>query len=77
MSKVTVTREELPMRYREIIAQNPLLARLEGETRGLGWTDVEIRTLQLLVACHSNASLKERLESLEDSFKRRTKEAGG
>ena len=63
--QVSVTREELPIAYRQLLLENPLLARIEGETRTLGWSDEEIRTLQLLAACRSNASLMNRVLDLE------------
>jgi hypothetical protein len=66
--KFSVKREELPARYREILEQNPLLARLAGEVRGIGWTDNEILTVQLLAACSSNASLTERVRLLEGAL---------
>jgi len=64
-NKVTASREELPRLYAEALAQNPLLGRIEGSCRTIGWTDEEIRTLQLLAACKSNASLTQRLRELE------------
>jgi len=68
MERVSVTREELGLRYQEILFQNDLLARVEKETRLIGWTDEEIRTFQLLLACASNASLKNRVIELESMF---------
>jgi len=59
------SREDLPGLYAEVRAQNGLLERLERELRAIGWTDEEIRTVQLLAACKSNASLTERLQSIE------------
>lgn len=67
-TQVSITREQLPIAYAELLNQNPLLARVEGETRSLLWSDAEIRTLQLLVACRSNASLLARLTELERSL---------
>lgn len=69
MDKLSVTREDLPLRYAEILFQNPLLERVEKETRLISWTDTEIRTLQLLLACASNASLKQRVIELEGMFR--------
>ncbi len=66
--QVSVTREQLPDRYAEIVCQNPLLARVETETKLIGWTEEEIRTFQLLLACASNASLKARVAELERLF---------
>jgi len=66
--QIQVTREQLPDRYKEILQQNPLLARTEVETKLIGWTDEEVRTLQLLLACASNASLTQRLLELERSL---------
>lgn len=54
--------------YAEILAQNPLLGRIEGSLRTLGWSAEEIRTYQLLAACKSNASLTQRLKELELSL---------
>jgi hypothetical protein len=55
------TKETLPQAYAEAVVNNPLLARIEATGRELGWTDLEIRTAQLLVAVESNASLMKRL----------------
>lgn len=63
--QVQASREELPNLYMEVLDQNPLLARIEGECRTVHWTNEEIRTLQLLAACRSNASLQLRLAELE------------
>ena len=63
--QLSVKREELATRYAEILFQNPLLQRVEKETRLIGWTNEEIRTFQLLLACASNASLKARVNELE------------
>jgi hypothetical protein len=65
MDQLSVSREDLSTRYAEILFQNPLLKRVEVETRLIGWTDEEIRTFQLLLACASNASLKQRLGEVE------------
>jgi hypothetical protein len=62
---VSLTREQLGVAYAEVLAQNPLLARTEGQCRSIGWTDEEIRTMQLLLACKSNASLMDRVRELE------------
>lgn len=66
--QVSASREQLPILYQEILSQNPLLGRIEGECKTVGWTDVEIRTIQLLAACKSNASLTERLQQMERSI---------
>ena len=66
--QVSASREQLPILYQEILNQNPLLGRIEGECKTVGWTDVEIRTIQLLAACKSNASLTERLQQMERSI---------
>lgn len=63
--EVSASREDLPGLYLKVLQQNPLLARLEGTLRGLGWSETEIRTYQLLTACASNASLKAALEQKE------------
>lgn len=63
--KLEITREQLSVAYAEVLAQNDLLARVEGQTRTLGWTDQEIRTVQLLLACKSNKSLSDRVRELE------------
>lgn len=60
--QISASRDDLPGLYEEILRQNPLLARLEGTLRSIGWSDTEIRTYQLLAACASNASLKAALE---------------
>lgn len=60
------SREELPGLYVQVIAQNPLLSRIANELRLIGWTEEEIRTIQLLAACKSNASLTERLKEVEN-----------
>ncbi len=63
--QISLTREELPIKYAECVAQNPLLARIEATGRSLGWSDEEIRTYQMLTVCVSNASLMRRLRELE------------
>lgn len=60
----------LNAQYMEVLTQNPLLARAEGEAKSMGWTDLQIRTFQLLAACRSNASLMERAKQLEESLDR-------
>lgn len=65
----TASREELKGLYREVIEQNPLLGRIEASLKGLRWTDEEIRTYQLLIACQSNASLKAELEKFNAMLK--------
>jgi hypothetical protein len=60
------SREDLPRLYSEITRQNPLLGRIERELRLIGWTEEEIRTIQLLAACKSNASLTEYAKSIEN-----------
>ncbi len=65
---VSVEREQLPLLYADLIMQNPLLGRIEGACKPILWTDEEIRTLQLLTACKSNASLQQRLRELELSM---------
>ena len=68
--QITASREDLPRLYREVLDQNPLLARIEAECRTVNWADEEIRTIQLLAACRSNASLTERLQQLEHALRR-------
>lgn len=63
--QVQATREELGIKYAECVANNPLLARIEGQCRSLGWTDAEIRTMQLLTAVASNADMLRRLREYE------------
>jgi len=63
--QIQCTRQDLPVRYAEILAQNPLLGRIEGECKTVNWSDEEIRTIQLLAACASNASLSRRVKELE------------
>ncbi len=53
--QVSCSREELAIKYAACIAANPLLSRIEGEAKAIGWTDEEIRTYQLLTAVQSNA----------------------
>jgi hypothetical protein len=65
VKQVQATRENLPLQYAELLNDNPLLARIEGQCRAIGWTDSEIRTMQLLAACKSNSSLQQRLMELE------------
>ena len=64
----TISRDALPAAYASVLTQNPLLARAEGEMRSHQWTELEIRTIQLLTACRSNASLTQRLKELEESL---------
>jgi hypothetical protein len=68
VTQITASREELPGLYREVLAQNPLLARIEGSLRALHWSEEEIRLFQLLTACRSNTSLTQRLTELERSL---------
>lgn len=63
--EVSFTREQLAVVYVELLVQNPLLARLEGQCRSLGWSDAEIRTVQLAIACKSNAGLVASVQELE------------
>lgn len=60
--QISASREDLPGLYMEILQQNPLLARVEGTMKSIGWSDLEIRTYQLLAACASNASLMAALD---------------
>lgn len=62
---VVAPRDELPKLYAELLVQNPLLARIEGQCRAIYWLESEIRTVQLLTACASNASLTARVKELE------------
>lgn len=64
-NNITFTRDSLAHHYADALNQNPLLARIEGQLRSLGWSDSEIRTVQMLTACRSNASLTQRLRELE------------
>lgn len=68
INQVQVTREELPLAYVDLLRKNPLLGRIEGSARTIGWSDLEIRTMQLLTAVNSNASLQQRLRELEASL---------
>jgi hypothetical protein len=63
--QVSASREDLKGLYREVLDQNPLLGRIEGSLKAMGWTDEEVRTYQLLTACRSNASLMERCKEVE------------
>lgn len=65
INQVQCNRGELPVKYAECVANNPLLGRIEGEAKAIGWTDEEIRTMQLLTAVASNASLQARLQEME------------
>lgn len=67
-NQFTAGREDLPGLYREVLEQNPLLVRIEGALLTAGWSDVEIRTFQLLAACRSNASLTQRLKEVENQI---------
>lgn len=64
-SEVSCAREDLAGRYAECVRDNPLLARIEGRCRGIGWSAEEARTFQLIVAVASNASLQRRLAEVE------------
>ena len=57
--------EELPLLYLDIKSKNNLLERIEMQAKSCSWTDLEIRTLQLVIAVYSNASLQQRLMELE------------
>lgn len=63
--QLSVDRDQLTPVYIDLCVKNPLLARLEGQVKSYGWTDLEIRTLQLIAACNSNASLHQRIQDLE------------
>lgn len=65
--KFQFTRDSLTPRYREFVAQNDLLARLEAQLQPLGWTKEEILQSQLIMAVESNASLSARVKDLEQS----------
>ena len=65
-NEFTCSREDIPRLYVEAVAMNPLLGRVEQELKSANWTDEEIRTLQLLAACKSNASLTKRLQEVEN-----------
>ena len=69
-NQISCSREEVRLIYGQLLAQNPLLERIERECKTIGWTDREIRTMQLWAACKSNASLTERLSELERSIAR-------
>jgi hypothetical protein len=71
INQVQCTREELPLRYAELLNRNPLLGRIEGSAKAIAWTDLEIRTYQLLTAVASNASLQQRLIELETALGRK------
>ena len=71
--QIKVSREELSARYLELLDQNPLLSRTELELKAINWTNEEIRTMQLLLACASNASLKQYSEHLEKELEGRSK----
>jgi hypothetical protein len=68
INQVQVTREALPFQYADLLGKNPLLARIEGSCKAIHWTDLEVRTAQLITAVASNASLQARLQELEHSL---------
>ena len=70
MADIVCSREEVVYRYAELLRDNPLLARIEGQCKAIGWTDEEIRTLQLIVAVSSNASLQQRLKEVEKGLRK-------
>lgn len=70
--QVQCDQAELPARYAECVQKNPLLARIEGTCKTIGWTEVEIRTIQLLTAVQSNASLQARITDLEQALREAT-----
>ena len=72
VNQVQTTREELPLRYQQLLIDNPLLGRIEGSCRTIAWTDLEIRTIQLITAVQSNASLQARLRELEQSLAKKS-----
>lgn len=55
---------DLPGMYQEVLRENPLLRRIETQLKLLAWTEEQIRTFQLLVACQSNATLVKECEDL-------------
>lgn len=67
-NEVKFTKEELPLLYQQLLKQNPLLARTEGAAKVQQFTDLEIRTIQLLLACKSNASLTQALDDARKSI---------
>ena len=71
VNQVVAPRQDLPGLYRELVLRNPLLGRVEGEAKLAGWTDEEVRTVQLLVAVRSNESLQARLTELEAGLRKR------
>jgi len=68
INQVSASRESLPTLYREICEANPLLSRIENQCLLIGWTEEEIRTMQLLTAVRSNESLQRRLQELEEAL---------
>jgi len=62
---VSAEREQLPLLYADLIVQNPLIGRIEDACKQILWTDEEIRTLQLVTACESNASQLKRLREID------------
>ena len=71
VNQISLPREKLPTAYAECLKNNPLLGRIEGAAKTIQWSDLEIRTLQLLTAVQSNASLQQRLRELEQSLGKR------
>lgn len=64
--QLTFNRDDLPGQYQQLVLQNPdVIGGIERAMKNCQWTDEEIRTAQLLVACSSNASLKRQLEEME------------
>lgn len=68
VNQVSIEREQLPIEYADLLNKNPLLGRIEGSAKTIGWSDLEIRTFQLITAVASNASLQQRLTELESKL---------
>jgi hypothetical protein len=68
IKQVEGNEESLPQQYRECLLRNPLLGRIEGAQKAVGWKELSIRTFQLLVAVKSNASLQQRITELEQEL---------
>lgn len=65
---ISIPREDVPFAYADLLEKNPLLGRIEGSLKAVHWTDLEIRTMQLLTAVASNSSLQQRLKELESNL---------
>ncbi len=70
-----VAREDLRSAYDQALRDAPFLARLEAAGRVAGWTDLEIRTFQVVRAVHSNQTLERRVKELEVAVNQMTEQS--